>query len=74
MQSNHPQLIDTKEFAAILKLGRTRIFEMKASGQLPRCLKIGRSVRWRLSDVNEWIQAGCPSLERFEQIRKAGVR
>ncbi len=76
MQTKTPsepqQLVTPADLGAMIRIGRSKLYDMKASGQLPRPVKIGRCVRWRLSDINAWIATGCPSGERFEAMRKAG--
>ncbi len=64
-----PQLISPAELAAVLCIGRSKLYEMKSAGQLPRPIKLGRSVRWRLSDIDQWLALGCPSQERFEKMK-----
>ena len=71
-QTQTPQvLISPAGLAAMLSLSRSKVFDMRAAGQLPKPLKLGRSTRWRLADIEAWINAGCPSLEKFEKIRGA---
>ena len=41
-----------------------------AAGRLPRPLRIGKSLRWLKTDVEEWLSLGCPSREEFEARRK----
>ncbi len=68
---NNPRLITAENLGDMLSLGRSKVYDMKASGLLPRPIKLGRSVRWRLSDIESWINAGCPSQEKFEKLRGA---
>ncbi len=68
------QLVTPADLGAMFRIGRSKLYEMKSAGQLPRPVRLGRCVRWRLSDINAWIAAGCPSQERFEAMRKAGAK
>jgi predicted DNA-binding transcriptional regulator AlpA len=74
MENKAPQLVTLADIGAMIRISRSKIYDLKSSGQLPRCIKIGRSVRWRLRDIEAWINAGCPSQERFESLRKAGAK
>lgn len=53
-------LIDTQTFAHLLSVSsRTlkRLVDLKA---VPAPIHLGRLVRWRLTEVLEWIEASCP--------------
>jgi predicted DNA-binding transcriptional regulator AlpA len=73
-QTTTPQLVSIAYLSAMLDISRSKLFDMRASGQLPRAIKIGRLTRWRLSDIEAWINAGCPRQEKFEALRKAGAK
>lgn len=66
-----PQFVTPADLAAMIKIGRSTLYGLKAAGQLPRPVKLGNCdcVRWRLSDIERWIELGCPSMERFEKMK-----
>lgn len=39
-----------------------RIIE-STEGDLPKPVKLGRAVRWRKSDILQWIEQGCPASD-----------
>jgi predicted DNA-binding transcriptional regulator AlpA len=39
---------------------------LRSSGRLPKPVNIGGSVRWRASDIEKWIDWGCPDRKTFE--------
>ncbi len=49
-------LLRAEEVAKILSLGRSTIFQMLASGELPR-VKVGRAAGIPRSGVEAWIRA-----------------
>jgi len=49
-----PLLVRAEEAARLLGLGRTRVFEMFARGELPT-VRIGRSVRVPRGALEAWI-------------------
>lgn len=53
-------LVDVDEFASILKVSSRTIWRLVSSGEAPTPIRIGGSSRWRLSDLNAWINEGCP--------------
>jgi predicted DNA-binding transcriptional regulator AlpA len=61
-------LIDLKELARLLARSAASLLRDAGAGRIPRPVKIGRSVRWRRTEVEDWITAGCPGPE------PAGVR
>jgi excisionase family DNA binding protein len=44
------------EASAAARIGRTRIYELIASGEL-KAVKIGRSTRIRASDLQSWLES-----------------
>lgn len=57
-----PLLIDRRTLAVKLSISTRSLDRLKSNGTLPRSLKLGAKVLWRLSDVEGWIEAGCPRL------------
>jgi len=53
---NDPEsvLLRPEEVAEILRIGRTRTFELLGSGELP-VLRLGRVVRVPKAELNKWI-------------------
>lgn len=56
-------LINAHELANILGISQRTIWRLIANGKLIQPIRIGTSVRWRLEQVNQWIENGCPSDE-----------
>lgn len=50
-----PMLLRPEEAAKMLGLGRSKVFQMLAGGELP-VVRIGRSVRVPSDQLREWIQ------------------
>lgn len=46
-----------KEAAEYLKLGESTLAKLFVSGDGPPAIKIGRSVRYSSSDLNQWMAA-----------------
>ena len=62
-------LLSKKELAHELRLSARKIDDMRCRGLLPEPRRLGRSIRWVREEITEWIAAGCPSREAFEQRR-----
>lgn len=56
------QLIDIGQLAEITGLSRPTLWRHNDAGLIPPGMKIGRAVRWRLADVEHWIECGCPPV------------
>lgn len=52
---------DVGDIAALLKASSRHVRRLADSARMPRPIHVGRLVRWRKSDVDQWIAAGCPS-------------
>lgn len=62
-----PELLTTKETAAMCGIGERTLWRWSHSGLSPRPIKIGRglraAVRYRRADVLRWIEKGCPRCD-----------
>ena len=67
-----PALLDVLMVAALLGVSRSFVRKLHDSGQIPRPVRLGRVVRWRHDEVLAWIDAGCPSRDRWETRRGLG--
>jgi len=56
-----PLMMTAEELAETLCVSKRQVWRLKAKGDIPKPVNIGRSVRWRRSDILEWIAEGCPS-------------
>ena len=65
-------LLTAKDAAKLCRLSKRSWFRLSSAGQIPRSVRIGGSVRWRLSDVEQWLEWNCPDLRKFEAMKKAG--
>jgi len=63
--SSSPILLDAKAAAALLNIGPTHFYSLKAQGRLPEPVHLGRSVRWRRAELVAWAATGCPPRDRW---------
>jgi excisionase family DNA binding protein len=54
------ELISASQLADILSVSERTLYRLKSIGQLPMPIVLGGSVRWRLTEIREWIAQGCP--------------
>ncbi len=55
------QLIKTEAVEEIVGLSGKSLSRMVKAGKMPKPLTVGGSRRWRRSDIQGWIAAGCPA-------------
>lgn len=58
------QLIDMAFITSLLHMTDKWIYKLIKDGSFPKPIKLGRSSRWRKSEVESWLQ------ERVDQSRK----
>lgn len=63
-ESELPEFLTNRQIAAMLGLSPQTIDRMAAAGSMPPVLKIGRSKRWRRSDITAWIASGCQPVAK----------
>lgn len=49
-----PTLLNLKAIMEYTGLSRSGIYKLMSDGIFPRPIKIGRSARWRESDIEKW--------------------
>lgn len=54
-------LLSAEALGELLGCSARHVRRVSEGGAFPRPLKLGRLVRWRRSDVDKWIERGCPS-------------
>jgi excisionase family DNA binding protein len=58
-----PELLTTREAAKLLGIGERTLWRHSRSGAAPAPLTIGGAVRYRRSEILDWIAAGCPRID-----------
>jgi excisionase family DNA binding protein len=59
------KLIDSAEVSRMIGVSYRTIWRLKDAGKLPKPVSIGRLVRWRRDEIEQWIAAGCPAVHRW---------
>lgn len=71
MEVTEKLLLTAEESANLVGLSRSKFYELRSSGRVPAPIRLGGSVRWRKQELVEWVEAGCPSRIRWEEIRQS---
>lgn len=56
-----PMLVNAGELAKMLSIGERTLWRLLAEGKLIAPVRIGGNTRWRIEEVESWIDAGCPT-------------
>jgi len=56
-----PLVVDINGLAKMLQRSVASLRRDEAQGRLPAGIRIGRSKRWRVANIEEWLAAGAPS-------------
>jgi predicted DNA-binding transcriptional regulator AlpA len=59
-----PLLIRAEDVARMMGVSERTLWRLLSAGKVPQPVHIGRSTRWRLAEIREWIDGGCPLATR----------
>jgi len=63
-------LVRLSDVAKMLNLSQKTCRRNDADGLLPEPVIIGKSKLWRKDELLQWIKAGCPDRQRWEEMKK----
>ena len=63
------RLLNTRELGDILNVSKRTIYRLNSSGKIPSPIRINGAVRWRESDIEQWIQLDCIDRKSFENMK-----
>jgi len=56
-----PVLLDVHQLASLLNCSVRHVHRLGQQGRMPGPLRLGALVRWRTSDIDNWLAHGCPA-------------
>ena len=59
-------LIDAMGLARVLDRSLTAIRRDDMAGRIPKPITLGGSKKWRVTEIKDWVQAGCPKRSSWE--------
>ncbi len=65
-------LIDAKLVAFMTGFSVRHIRRMNAAREMPRSLKKGRKILWKLRELEQWVEADMPDLQTWESMKAEG--
>ena len=67
-------LIDAPMLAEKLNVHEVTIRKWQLNGKIPAPVRIGRAVKWRLTEIDAWIKAACPPRAKWEAMCAAAIQ
>lgn len=64
-----PLLVNISQVAKLLGVAVRTARRMDVSGKLPVPVRPGKSKRWRLAELHQWVDKGCPGRTRWESMK-----
>jgi predicted DNA-binding transcriptional regulator AlpA len=55
-----PVLVTAAQLARMLQISMRSLYRLRSGNQLPPPLRVGGFTRWRRTDIENWVAAGCP--------------
>lgn len=56
-------LLTVQELSRELRISVRQLWTMTSRGTLPPPVRIGRVVRWKVQDIENWVASDCPASE-----------
>ncbi len=69
-QSN-PLAFSAQQLADRLGVSLRHLRRCDSAGKLPRPIRLGRSVRWPVAEIEQWMAAGAPDRRTWEALKGA---
>jgi predicted DNA-binding transcriptional regulator AlpA len=57
-----PRMGDVQAVAKICDCSTRHVYRLSDAWKMPRPIKLGALSRWNLTEVEDWISAGCPAV------------
>jgi len=65
-----PLLVGAAGAARLLCLASSTIYAMHTEGKIPRPVRVGRKLLWRVDELRRWVEAACPGRARWEALSR----
>ncbi len=69
--TTEPIAVTAKQAATLVGISVRSWRRRHAAGECPAPVKLGGHILWNLSELREWVAAGCPSRARWSERRIA---
>jgi predicted DNA-binding transcriptional regulator AlpA len=70
MTTENSQLVSAKQLAKMLSTSVRSVWRYRASGHLPKTVKISGAIRWKMSDIELFLECDC-DMAKYKARKKA---
>ena len=60
---------NAKQVAVMLGVSVRQVWRLHTTGRLPKAVRLGNCVRWRRAEIEAFVEAGCPTREKWECLK-----
>jgi predicted DNA-binding transcriptional regulator AlpA len=66
----HPQLLTAVGgVAQLLGISVRSVWRLHSAHRIPEPIRLAGNVRWRVAEIQAWVDAGCPALDNGRKQR-----
>ena len=66
---NNPLAFSAADLARRLDVSLRHLRRLDSAGKLPKPVRLGRSVRWPVTEIESWLRAGGPDRQRWQAMK-----
>ena len=66
---NNPLAFCATDLATRLQVSLRHIRRLDSAAKLPKPVRLGRSVRWPVTEIESWLDAGAPDRQKWQAMR-----
>jgi len=70
MTTENSQLVSAKQLAKMLSTSVRSVWRYRASGHLPKTVKISGAIRWKMSDIELFLECDC-DMAKYKARKEA---
>ena len=61
--------LTAKQLSERLGISLRHVRRLDSTGKLPTPFRLGRSVRWSVAEIDNWVGAGAPDRQKWNQMK-----
>jgi predicted DNA-binding transcriptional regulator AlpA len=65
-----PLLVGADGFGRLVDLSSRTVRRLNSMGAIPKPLRVSGSLRWRVAEIEAWVEAGCPDRDTWEHLKQ----
>jgi len=61
--------LSAADLAQRLGVSLRHVRRLDSVGKVPKPLRLGRSIRWRMAEIQAWLEAGAPDRKSWQAMK-----